>query len=76
MVEPAEELEAAVRPPAHQVAGAVEARSRLAAERIGDEPLGRQVRPAQIAARQAGAADVELARARPTGTGASRASST
>ena len=43
----------AVGPPARQVAGAVEPRPRRARERIGHEALGGQVRPAEVAARQA-----------------------
>ncbi len=49
-------------PPARQVAGAVEARARPAAERVGHEALGGEVRAAEVAARQPGAADAELAR--------------
>ncbi len=57
----------AVRQAARQVAGAVEPRPGRAAPaastpRIGHEALGGQLRPAEIAARQAGAADVQLAR--------------
>ncbi len=59
----AEELELAVRPPARQVAGAVETGSRLAGgEPIGQEALGGQLRAAQIAAGEPGAADVDLPR--------------
>ena len=61
VVDAAEELELAVGPPAGEVAGAVEPRARLAAERVGDEALGGQVGPVEVAARHAGAADVELA---------------
>ena len=46
--------------PARQVAGAVEARARLAGERIRHEALGGQLRPAQVAARHAVAADAQL----------------
>ena len=42
------------------VAGAVQARARLA-ERIGDEPLRGQLGPAEVAAGDAGAADEPLA---------------
>ncbi len=55
----AEELQASVGPQAHQVAGAVEALAGRA-EGVGDEPFGGQVRPAQIAAREARAAEVQL----------------
>ena len=61
VVEPAEELEVAVRPLARQVAGAVEPRAGRLAERVGDEALGRELRPVEVAAGQAGAADVQLA---------------
>ena len=44
-----------------QVAGAVHP-ARPAAERVGDEPLRGQAGPAEIAARQPGARDVQLAR--------------
>src|SRR3712207_7697931 len=40
----AEELERAVAAPAGEVAGPVQARPGLAAERVGDEALGREVR--------------------------------
>ncbi|GAA2635084.1 hypothetical protein GCM10010307_30950 [Streptomyces vastus] len=60
-VGPAEELEAPVGLPAHQVAGAVQPLAGRP-ERVGDEPFGRQVRPPQVAAGQARAAEVELAR--------------
>ena len=49
--------------PAHQVAGAVEPPAG-SAERVGDEPLGGQLGPVEIAARQPVAADVQLARPR------------
>ena len=39
VVDPSEELQHAVGPPAAQVAGAVHPRSRLAGEGIGNEPL-------------------------------------
>ena len=50
-----------VQPP-RQVARAVQPRARLAAERVRDEALRRQLRPAQVAARHARPADVQLAR--------------
>ena len=43
-----------------EVAGAVEP-GLGRAERVGDEPLGGELGPVEVAARQAGAADVELA---------------
>src|SRR5262249_61621358 len=62
VVHPAEELQGAVAgAPAHQVAGAVEAGARPPREGIGHEALGRQLGPAEIAAGQPLAADVELA---------------
>ena len=65
-----------VRPPAHQVARAVQPRARLAAERVGDEALRRQPRPAQVAARHARAAHVQLARHADAAPAAPAASST
>ena len=59
MVDAAEELELPLGQPADQVAGAVERARR--AEGVGDEALGRQLRPVQVAPRQARAADVQLA---------------
>ena len=44
------------RPAARQVAGAIQAPARSNGERIGQEPLGREVRPAVVAARHAGPA--------------------
>ena len=60
LVDAAEEFDAAVEPRAAEVAGAVHPRSGVGGERIGEESLRRQVRPAQIAARQAGPAEEEL----------------
>ena len=57
----AQELQHPVRPPAHEVAGAVHAAARRP-ERVGHEPLRRQPGTPEIAARQPGARDVELAR--------------
>ena len=59
LVGAAEVVELAVLAPARQVAGAVHALA--AAERVGEEAFGAQRRPAEIAAGQAGAADVQLA---------------
>ncbi len=61
MVEPAQEFEPAVRRPAHAVAGPVQP-SPGRREGIGYEALGGEVRPAEIAAREPGAADRELPR--------------
>ncbi len=55
-----EEVEHSVRAPAHQIAGAVHAAARRT-ERVGHEPLGRQPRAPEIAARQSRARDVKLA---------------
>jgi hypothetical protein len=57
----AEVFEVAVRQPAAEVAGLVHARADLARERIVEETLGREFGSVQIAARDAGAADVDLA---------------
>ena len=61
VVDAAQELDLTVRPPPHQIAGAVEAGAGLA-ERVGEEALGRELGAAEIAARQAVAADRQLAR--------------
>ncbi len=58
----AEELDAAVGEVPHEVAGAVEALAGGAGDGIGDEALGGQVGAVEVAARDAVAADVELAR--------------
>jgi len=60
-VDPAEVLQRAVAPPPHAVAAAEEAGARRAGEGVGDEALGRLGRAAEVAAREAAAADVELA---------------
>src|SRR5581483_8048287 len=59
-IDAAEKLDLAVVGPCRKVAGPVQAR-RAAVERVGDEALRRQVGPAVVAARDAGATDVELA---------------
>ena len=64
MVDAAEEFDVAVRQPAGQVAGLVQPGPGIVAERIGDEALGGQLGPVQVAAGQAGAADVESRRRR------------
>ena len=71
LVDAAEELDRAVRQPARQVAGSVKARARravqttaragLRGEGIGHEALRREIRPAEVAARQAVAAGEQLA---------------
>ncbi len=61
LVGTAQVVQAAVGAPAREVAGAVHAAAGRAM-RIGDEALGTQQRPAQVATRQARARDVELAR--------------
>ncbi len=48
--------------PLHPVSRAVQARSGLAAEGVGHEALGRQLRTAQVAPRHSHAAEVQLAR--------------
>ncbi len=65
-VDAPEELEVAVRPPAHQIAGAVETAPGLAcgstAEGVGHEAHRGRLRPAEIAAGEPPAADAELPR--------------
>ncbi len=58
----AEALDLPVGANAAEVAGAVQPRAGRPAERVGDEPLRRQLGPVEVAARDAVAADVELAR--------------
>ena len=60
VVPPAEELNAPVAPPPPEVAGAIQAAS--GAPWIGAEAVGRQVRPAEIAAGEAAPAEPDLAR--------------
>ncbi|MGD7349662.1 hypothetical protein ACQCRM_20585, partial [Ralstonia pseudosolanacearum] len=55
----AEVFDAAVGQPAAEVAGAVHPRAGLAAERVGQEAFGGQLRPVQVAARDARAADAD-----------------
>ena len=59
-VGPPQVLERAVRQPARQVSGAVQARARRSRHRIGHEAIGGEPRPAEIAAPDRHAADVEL----------------
>ena len=68
MVAPAEEVDRPVVPVADEVAGLVDARSRLGVEGVRNEALRRQLRAIQIAAGEAVAADVELA-GQPDGNG-------
>ena len=49
-----------------EVAGAVQRRAGVGGERIGDESLGGQLGPVEVAARHSCAADVHLARRRPS----------
>src|SRR5207253_3061873 len=65
LVEPPEEFQVAIREPADTIAGAVQPGPRLAAEGVGDESLGRQLRVVEVAAREPRAADVQLARDGP-----------
>ncbi len=58
----AQVFEHTVRPPAHQIATAIQARIRLAAEAVGNKPLGGQRRLMQVSQRHTIAADVQLAR--------------
>ena len=59
MVDPAEELDVAVRQSADEVAGAINPRP--GTERVGDESLGRQLGLVEVALGQAVAAEPELA---------------
>jgi hypothetical protein len=52
-----EEFELAAAQPTREVAGAIEPRARLARIRVGDEALGGERRPPEVAARQPFAAD-------------------
>jgi hypothetical protein len=61
VVAPAEELDGAVGQKLRRVARPVHAPARLLRERVGDEALGRQAGPSQVAARDSGPADVHLA---------------
>ncbi len=60
MVDAAEVLEAAVGEPPREIAGAIEPRVRALRGPL-DETLRGELGPAQVAARDAGAADVHLA---------------
>ena len=60
MIGPAQVFKRAVREPARQVAAPVEALA--VAERMRDETDGGQIRAAQIALGEAGAADADLSR--------------
>src|SRR5207248_430610 len=60
VVKPAQELQVAALAPAADVARLVEATPAGLAERVGDEPLGGQVRAAEVPARHADPADVKL----------------
>ena len=75
LVHAAQVLQRAVRPPAHAVARAVH-RAAGSPNGIGDEALRRQLRAAQVAARHARAAHVQLARHARRARAAARASST
>jgi hypothetical protein len=57
----AEELEVAVRQPAHEVTGAVHAGARVVGERVANEALAGQLGLVQVPAGQARARDVQLA---------------
>ena len=65
VVRPAQVLQAPVRQPPPQVAGAVQPRPRLAAEGIGHESLRRQLRTAQVPARHPRARRRTARRPRP-----------
>ncbi len=57
-----EELQRAVGAPAHQIATAVHALTRLLSERIRHETFGRQIRTAKIATRQTMTSDIQFTR--------------
>lgn len=61
MIESAEEFELSVGEPSHEVAGAVEAAHGGVEDGVVDEALGGELGPAEVAAREAGAAEEELA---------------
>ena len=61
MVGAAKKVEAAILPPAGEVAGAVHAAARWS-EWVADEAFGGQPRPVQIAARDPGAGNIKVAR--------------
>ena len=61
VIEASEEFEMAVSALAYAVAGSIEPRARLVGEWIGDEALGRQVRPSRVAAGKRHAAHAQLA---------------
>ena len=61
VVRAAQEVQRALRQPAHQVAGAVEPCPRLAGVRVRHEALRRQPRPTQVPPRQTGPAEQQLA---------------
>ncbi len=61
MVAPPMQLDQPIRTQARQVAHAVEPRSRQAAERIGNELLGRPIRMRHIAPRYRHPSDIKLA---------------
>src|SRR4029079_4993582 len=62
VVDPAEERDVAVRTAAGEVTRGVERAAPAAGERMGDEARRRQLRAAEIAAREALAAEAELPR--------------
>jgi hypothetical protein len=61
VVVPAEEFDPPVGQVAREVSRAVEAGARRAAQGVGHEAFGRQIRPAEVAARETAAARVQLA---------------
>ncbi len=61
-VDASEELEVAIRQPAGQIAGAVEAGGAGGIEGVGDEALGGEFGPVEISVCDAGASDPDLAR--------------
>src|SRR6185436_16663893 len=61
LVQAAQELDRAVRPPAREVSGPVEPGARVSAPGIGNEPLRRQLGMPQISPRQPRSSGTELA---------------
>ena len=57
-----EELDAAIGKEAREVASLIEARARLRRERVGDESLGSERGPIEVATRKPAAPDIQSAR--------------
>src|SRR5262245_64619591 len=57
-----EELEVAIRQPAHEIAGPVQPRARVRTERVGNELLGSELGPVPITGTELHAAHQQFAR--------------